>query len=81
MNKILYPREDHRLFEVPGAGFLGISEDCNFQCGGEKGFSIGASWGQYGYAGGVLPIEAAKELAELIFKAIEIENSKPKAND
>lgn len=66
------------LFEILGAGFLEISEDCNVRCGGKKGFNIGVSWGKYGYAGGVLPIEAAKELAELILKSIEIENSKPR---
>lgn len=74
---IAKPSDGSVLFEIIGAGFLEISEYCNAQCEGAKGFSIAVSWGKYGYAGGLLPIEAAKELAELILKSIVAENLKP----
>jgi len=53
---------------VNGAGQIQISKDDIWQCGGEKGFDIGVSWGKHGYAGGVIPRSEARNLAEWILK-------------
>ena len=58
-------------FKVNGAGRIQITEDCQHSCGREEGFSFGVEWGKHGFAGGVLPKEEAKKLAEHILNALK----------
>lgn len=58
-------------FRVNGAGKIQITEDCQYSCGNEKGFSFGVEWGKHGFAGGVLPKEEARRLAEHILNALK----------
>lgn len=58
-------------FEVAGAGKFEISKGCRNQTGYSHGFHIGVSWGRYGYIGGVMDREVAKELAEHILTEYE----------
>jgi hypothetical protein len=60
----------HYYFEVIGAGDIEISESSEVTCGGEEGFSLGVSWGEHGFAGGVLPKKEALKLAEHILNTI-----------
>lgn len=57
---------DDVFFEVSGAGKIAISKGCHAHTGRSFGFDFGVSWGQYGYCGGVLDREVAKQLAEFI---------------
>ena len=58
-------------FNVNGAGRIQITEDCQYSCAGEEGFSFGVEWGKYGFTGGVLPNQEAKKLAEHILNALK----------
>ena len=58
-------------FRVNGAGKIQITDDCQYRCGGEEGFSFGVEWGKHGFAGGVLPKEEARKLAEHILNALK----------
>lgn len=57
---------EYLSIRVNGAGKFIISYSDNWTCGGEKGFSVGASWGKYGYFGGTMPKEEARKLANHI---------------
>ena len=63
---------DYVDYEVIGAGNLRISNSCTWQCGGKKGFSIGAEWGKHGYAGGVISNEDAIRLARHILRTVNL---------
>ncbi len=58
-------------FRVNGAGTIRISKDADFLCKGEMGFSIGVSWGKHGFAGGTIPREEARRLAEHILTTLK----------
>lgn len=58
-------------FRVNGAGKIQITEDCQYSCGGEEGFSFGVEWGIHGFSGGVLPKDEAKKLAEHILNTLK----------
>ena len=61
-----------RSLDVVGStGKLIISDNCDGRCGGKTGFHLGVTWGKYGEAGGILPQEEAKELAEHILGALD----------
>lgn len=57
-------------FEVPGAGFIHISNRIGFTCGNANGFDFGVSWGRHGYVGGVLDRREAIRLAEFILEKV-----------
>ncbi len=58
-------------FIVGGAGTLGVGKCVGGWSAGSYGFSIGVSWGQHGYSGGVLGINEAKRLAEHILEQLK----------
>jgi len=58
-------------FGVVGAGFIKINSVPLCSCGTRYGFSIGVSWGRFGYTPGVIPIAEAKKLAEHILAKIK----------
>lgn len=67
--KAINDKETHDLhenFEVHGAGKIQVSTSAEWQTGGAHGFSIGISWGRYGYAGGVMSRDEALRLANHI---------------
>lgn len=68
--KLKMHKEDdsHLFFEVQGAGDLQISKSSSWKTGTAEGFSIGVSWGQHGYAGGVMDMKEAEEMARHILK-------------
>jgi hypothetical protein len=57
-------------FEVQGAGHLHIGASPNAWCGSAVGFTVSASWGQNGLAGGVMDRDEAKRLADMIYAAL-----------
>ena len=57
-------------FKVIGAGKIEISEDPNYLCGTEIGFSFGVEWGRNEYAGGVLSQKEALRLADHILTVL-----------
>ena len=59
------------FFEVPGAGHISLSDGCHSHTGGVFGFEFGASWGKYGFCGGVIGRSEAKRLAEIILRQIK----------
>ena len=65
--------EDFSVFNVPGAGRLQISNECNHRTGGATGFSIGVEWGQHGFAGGVIDKKEAVKLAQHILRTINLD--------
>lgn len=54
--------------EVAGAGIFRISKYDGCRCGDKIGYSIGVSWGQHGFAGGVMDKEDAIKMALYILK-------------
>lgn len=50
------PSRGHKTFNVTGAGKIAFSPQKGL-CGSDEGMSVGVSWGEYGYAGGVIPTE------------------------
>lgn len=60
----------YKTFEVVGAGDLKLSESCNVHCGDKIGFSIGVSWTNRPYIGGVISMEDAKALADHIYQKL-----------
>jgi hypothetical protein len=67
---------DSIKIEVPGAGDIEISLEPNYTTGGVQGFSFGVSWGEYGYAGGVLSKVEARKLASHIMRKLNLEDLK-----
>lgn len=67
--KSMLESSEYAFFEIKGNNDLYISKENNSHCGGKQGFSFGIG-GEYGFCGGVLPNENAKELAELILSKI-----------
>lgn len=61
---------DGEKFEVPGAGYIHISNTLSHSTGNANGFGIGVSWGRHGYMGGVLDRKEAIRLAELILEKV-----------
>lgn len=68
--KLSYTPKD-LYFNVYGAGKIRISETCSSRCGDKEGFNFGVEWGEYGFAGGVLPKEEAKKLAKHILNSLK----------
>jgi hypothetical protein len=62
--------EFEKVFPVTGAGEIAISEYALCSCGDSVGFSIGVSWGKYGYSGGVISREEAAKLAYFILEEL-----------
>ncbi|MFC6998054.1 hypothetical protein [Rufibacter roseus] len=64
---------DYKEFKVTGAGVLKVSESAEWECGQDKGFSLGFYFGKdkqgWQFLGsGVLPIAEAIKLAHLILE-------------
>ena len=64
--------EEYELFEVQGAGHVGISKNADSMTGTAVGFSVGASWSKYGIAcSGVMGREEARRMALFILKKVD----------
>lgn len=62
---------DALRFHVSGAGFIELSASAGNRCGGADGFSLAASWGSQGLAGGVIDAAEAVRLARHILAICE----------
>ncbi len=62
--------EEYAHFEVEGAGELEVGDIGNSRCGKARGVHFGASWGQWGYAGGVMDAEEVRRMVRHILSLI-----------
>jgi hypothetical protein len=71
MENIILNTPKSKDFTVNGSGILRITEDADFICGGQTGFSIGVEWSKHKFCGGVLSRDEAKRLAEHILNTLK----------
>ena len=65
------PDSYSEVFEVVGAGFVAFGESTGCRCGTATGCGVAASWGKWGYYGGVMDVSEMERLRDFLNERLQ----------